>query len=335
MEETQKENPLKNLDFYDFLGIPKTSNSKEIQKAYYKLALKLHPDKITDLSKKEESKEEFQILNKIYTILSNEKKRKLYDDGKYFEYEEVFEYSDISPDDFSMSFNIPIHSKLFEIFASARTEDEENEITTALKYAEKLNKQSVWDKKIFKDELKRAKNERISILEFERKSIEEIPNYIGKLDFLTMLILNNNKISKISPSIEKLNLLKILDLQVNEIITLPSEIGNLSSLSILILNHNKLETLPETIGNLKKLSILKCFANRLNFIPSQIENCLELKELDLELNFLKDIPWSLFERKKKHKFKLIVDKFVRRNFSLKGKEGKKGDSVKKKMKMEK
>ena len=49
-----------------------------VKKAYYKLSLKVHPDKVSD-DEKEQATEKFQLLSKLYQILSDEKKRKVYD----------------------------------------------------------------------------------------------------------------------------------------------------------------------------------------------------------------------------------------------------------------
>ncbi|KAM3339465.1 chaperone protein dnaJ 6 [Capsicum galapagoense] len=61
---------------YEILGVETTASQQEIKKAYYKLALRLHPDKNPD---DEEAKEKFQQLQKVISILGDEKKRALYD----------------------------------------------------------------------------------------------------------------------------------------------------------------------------------------------------------------------------------------------------------------
>ncbi|XP_077210043.1 chaperone DnaJ-domain superfamily protein [Tasmannia lanceolata] len=61
---------------YEILGVERTASKQEIKKAYYKLALRLHPDKNPG---DEEAKENFQLLQKVISILGDEEKRALYD----------------------------------------------------------------------------------------------------------------------------------------------------------------------------------------------------------------------------------------------------------------
>lgn len=59
--------------YYDLLGISPTASTSEIKTAYKKKAIKLHPDKPTG------NKEAFQDLTEAYEILSDDQKRKTYD----------------------------------------------------------------------------------------------------------------------------------------------------------------------------------------------------------------------------------------------------------------
>ncbi|MDR3111564.1 MAG: molecular chaperone DnaJ [Elusimicrobiota bacterium] len=63
-------------DYYDVLGIKKTSSTDEIKSAYRKLALKYHPDKNPG---NKEAEEKFKEINEAYEVLSDIQKRKQYD----------------------------------------------------------------------------------------------------------------------------------------------------------------------------------------------------------------------------------------------------------------
>lgn len=53
--------------------------SYSVQKAYHRLSLQVHPDRVTD-SKKEEATEKFKVLTKIKNVLSDLNKKATYDE---------------------------------------------------------------------------------------------------------------------------------------------------------------------------------------------------------------------------------------------------------------
>lgn len=66
-------------EYYQVLGLRKKSaNPKSIKKAYRKLALKYHPDKVPE-DEKEKAEEKFIQVSEAYNVLSDPEKRKVYD----------------------------------------------------------------------------------------------------------------------------------------------------------------------------------------------------------------------------------------------------------------
>lgn len=63
-------------DYYEILGVSRSADKDEIKKAYRKLALKYHPDKNPD---NKEAEEKFKEANEAYEVLSNDDKRRRYD----------------------------------------------------------------------------------------------------------------------------------------------------------------------------------------------------------------------------------------------------------------
>ena len=95
----------KRKDFYKILGVEKTANDDEIKKAYRKRAMVHHPDRHSSASDDEKKEHEtkfkeactsaiciqlnfssfFYQVGEAYAILSDEKKRRMYDSGQDLE----------------------------------------------------------------------------------------------------------------------------------------------------------------------------------------------------------------------------------------------------------
>lgn len=64
-------------DFYAILGVPRNATAEQLKKAYKKLAIKYHPDR--NPNNVEEATAKFKEINEAYDVLSDERKRQIYD----------------------------------------------------------------------------------------------------------------------------------------------------------------------------------------------------------------------------------------------------------------
>src|ERR1700723_113686 len=63
-------------DYYEILGVKKSASAEDIRKAFRKLARKYHPDVIPG---DKSAEEKFKTLSEANDVLSDPKKRKMYD----------------------------------------------------------------------------------------------------------------------------------------------------------------------------------------------------------------------------------------------------------------
>src|SRR3989344_209342 len=75
-------------DYYEILEVNKSSSKEEIKKVYKKLALKHHPDKGGDAEK-------FKELSEAYAVLSDDNKRKQYDQFGHAGFDQRYSQEDI------------------------------------------------------------------------------------------------------------------------------------------------------------------------------------------------------------------------------------------------
>lgn len=68
-------------DYYEVLGVSKSTSEADIKKAYRKLAMQYHPDKFSQAPEKERAQAEakFKEINEAYQVLSDSTKKEQYD----------------------------------------------------------------------------------------------------------------------------------------------------------------------------------------------------------------------------------------------------------------
>lgn len=64
-------------NYYDVLGVDRNANQKQIKNAYYKLAMKYHPDK-----NQGKLTQQFREIKEAYDVLSNESSRIQYNNSE-------------------------------------------------------------------------------------------------------------------------------------------------------------------------------------------------------------------------------------------------------------
>jgi len=80
-------------DYYDVLGVTKTSSHNEVKQQYRKLALKFHPDR----NRYSDTGEHFKEISEAYAVISDPEKKQVYDQhghtGVYGRYssEDIFQ----------------------------------------------------------------------------------------------------------------------------------------------------------------------------------------------------------------------------------------------------
>lgn len=65
-------------DYYEILGVPRDADLRTIKKAYRKLAVRWHPDRVPP-QERAAAEEKFKVINEAYAVLGDEEKRRQYD----------------------------------------------------------------------------------------------------------------------------------------------------------------------------------------------------------------------------------------------------------------
>ncbi|CAJ0627548.1 768_t:CDS:2 [Entrophospora sp. SA101] len=69
-------------DYYKILGVPRSASTRDIKKAYRKLAQQWHPDKYKGDLTLQQVEAKMSSINEAYEVLSNDQLRERYDNGE-------------------------------------------------------------------------------------------------------------------------------------------------------------------------------------------------------------------------------------------------------------
>lgn len=133
--------------------------------------------------------------------------------------------------------------------------------------------------------------ERLDI--YEMKSLKELPDDIGDLENLKILMIIKSSVNEIPDTIEKLKNLEELQVSMSDLEKLPDTIGKLQNLRSLYLSAVPIKMLPDSICELEALETLKIYSAKLESLPESIGKLSNLLELDLFHNQLTELPESI------------------------------------------
>ncbi|HWG91514.1 MAG TPA: molecular chaperone DnaJ [Candidatus Thermoplasmatota archaeon] len=78
-------------DYYEVLGLPREASKDDIKKVYRKLAMQYHPDR----NKEPGAEEKFKEISEAYAVLSDDEKRRVYDQMGHAGFDERYSDEDI------------------------------------------------------------------------------------------------------------------------------------------------------------------------------------------------------------------------------------------------
>lgn len=153
--------------------------------------------------------------------------------------------------------------------------------------------------------LKGAKNNsNISFINLDNCDLLQIPQEIVNFKRLEGLSLSYNNLSNLNFDFSRLEFLKILILNDNLVESMPDSFFNLNMLEELHMSFNSLEHLPESIKNLSRLRILNLFNNRLKSLPKSITELKMLEEINISFNNISELPENIYSLKNLRIFSL-------------------------------
>ncbi len=140
------------------------------------------------------------------------------------------------------------------------------------------------------DRIEEARRTDALSLDLSYKQLLALPEAIGQLTALQLLVLTGNQLTALPEAIGRLTALQLLVLTGNQLTALPESFGQLTVLQNLLLSQNQLTALPGAIGRLAALQNLDLSQNQLTALPEAIAGLTALQSLNLSQNQLTALP---------------------------------------------
>ncbi len=297
---------------YDLLGISPSALPHEIHQAYRRHALRLHPDR----NQNPTATEEFNKLVEAYKVLSDPKRRQVYDTLLVIiqaqQSERVLNIY-VTPASGTGKATNPEHAPVKHPAAKkSRFRAKANKTTIRhakpRRFHERAGRQH-WRRKAQPESFREKYGGVIMVLAtalilacglwvFRRYYIvlERVtnlsdrgytrwPEQLYNQQVVRTLYLDNNEISSVPDEAASDDMLLILDLSHNKLTTFPAALCGLPNLRKLSLAGNSLSVLPPGIVCMNRLRILDLSGNQLKTLPPEIRTMgSHLSQLDVSAN---------------------------------------------------
>ena len=123
--------------------------------------------------------------------------------------------------------------------------------------------------------------------------LSEIPKSIEQCTDLRMLVLHHNKLSKLDLDFNKSPLLVNIKLNNNQLTSVPNSLFELPLVDEIELSNNKLTSVPESIEKMQNLTTFRANDNQLKELPADIGNLPLLEHLSAWNNQLIGLPENI------------------------------------------
>lgn len=153
-------------------------------------------------------------------------------------------------------------------------------------------------------ELKKCNPDTIYGISLEKLKLDKVPKDLERFKNLRHLNLGKNKLTELPDFIGKMNFLEQLDLSKNKFEIFPLEICRLENLQTLSANRNYFERIPDCIEYCAQLEEVDLWDTPVVYFPVTMQKLKKLKKLDLQgvrynlkfqENLKMQLPWTIIQ----------------------------------------